>query len=172
MKNAFGTSRFSSVTLIVLTTWLVSGSGQNARANAIVNGDFATGDLTGWTVSAIDASGNPVTPLIEVMDLGGVNSAVFSSGTFANGPFISTLQQTFTVANSEPVLSLDFSLPAQTADLTGTGLSSFSDTLIVSVQDGGSRELLLVIRAGALREALAGRNFHFFCNFSQHFLHY
>ena len=30
---------------------------------SIVNGNFATGDFTGWTVSAIDGLGNPISPV-------------------------------------------------------------------------------------------------------------
>ena len=56
--------------------------------SVIVNGDFATGDLTGWTVSAVDQLGDPVAPLITVVPLNPTtNAADFPTGDFATGPF-------------------------------------------------------------------------------------
>jgi hypothetical protein len=110
-----------------------------------INGNFATGDLTGWTASAIDQNGNPVTPLISVASSGGTNFAVFDTGNFATGPFDSTLSQSFLVTAAQPILSFDFNhLPTLTPDPTGTGTSSFRDSFVASLFDGTKTYVLLL----------------------------
>lgn len=121
------------------------------EAGAIVNGDLETGDLTGWTVSAFDDSDNPVTPLANVTTVGSNSFVQMSTGDFATGPFIQTLEQTFDFTSSAPVLMFDFGLPVAQPDPTGTGTSPFNDAWIVSVDDGIDLfELLLIDSLGAL----------------------
>lgn len=115
---------------------------------SIINGDFETGDLTGWTVSVFGGS-----PLISVVDLGGNNVAHFPTGDFATGPFIQTLEQSFVVDPGLPFLTLDFGLPELQPDPTGTGASPFLDAFVVAASSGaGTFELLLVDANGALAD--------------------
>jgi len=120
-------------------------------ANGVIsNGDFETGDLTGWTASVIAAvqPPPPLTPLISVSAVGGNHFAVFETGEFATGPFISTLEQTFPVPDNF-VLRFDFSFSTDD-DATGGGSSPFFDAFAVSLTAGGSTyELLLADRSGA-----------------------
>ncbi|MCI0561154.1 MAG: hypothetical protein MN733_21930 [Nitrososphaera sp.] len=134
---------FPSPGLVVLVGSLLSGAVRNDIANSIVNVDFATGDLTVWTASAVNADGHLAKLLIRVVDLGGVESAGFSTGEFTTAPFVSTLEQTFTVDAVEPVSSVEFSLPDVRPDATGTGSRVFLNSLIVS--SCGPREALAVI---------------------------
>jgi hypothetical protein len=144
-------ARRALVTLLVGLAW---SSGSAAVRAGFINGNFATGDLTGWTASAIDQHGNPVTPLISVASAGGANFAVFDTGTYAAGPFDSTLSQSFLVTAAQPILSFDLSgLPKLSPDSSGTGMSSFQDSFVASVFDGTNTHALLLIDAsGALAD--------------------
>ncbi len=125
---------------------LVSSIGAGTVSAGFVNGNFATGDLTGWTASAIDQNGNPVTPLISVATSAAGNFAVFDTGNYATGPFDSTLSQSFMVTAAEPVLSFDFNhLPTLATDPTGTGTSSFLDSFVASLSDGTNTYVLLLV---------------------------
>lgn len=135
----------NAVLSLLVGVFSLVGSG-TASAGLLVNGNFATGDLSGWNASAIDQNGNPVTPLISVGSSGGTNFAVFNTGTYAAGPFDSTLSQSFLVTAAEPVLSFDFNhLPVVSPDPTGTGTSSFGDSFVASVSDGTNTYVLLLI---------------------------
>jgi hypothetical protein len=141
--------------VLALVVGVISSFGSGtASAGLLVNGDFATGDLTGWTASAIDQNGNSVAPLISVVSIGNIHDAVFDTGNYATGPFDSTLSQSFLVTAAEPVLSFDFNhLPALSADATGTGTASFRDSFVVSVFDGtNSYALLLIDASGSLTD--------------------
>ena len=48
------------------------------------NGDFETGDFTGWALSAIDYGGDPIDPLFQVIEIDGNNLANLPTGTFAD----------------------------------------------------------------------------------------
>jgi hypothetical protein len=130
--------------VLALLVGLVSTVGVNTASAGFINGNFATGDLAGWTASAIDRDGNPTTPLITVGSSGGTHFASFKTGTFATGPFISTLSQSFTVSAAEPFLHFDFTRPIVSADPTGTGTSPFRDSFTVSVYDGTKTYTLLL----------------------------
>ena len=121
----------------------------------IINGDFATGDLTGWTTSAIDQAGQPTTSLVSVESSGGTFFADFPTGQFADDVFISTLEQTFTVTAQEPILSFEFSLPSIIEDNTGSGNSPFFDAFVVSLENVGTGDffdLLLVDQFSVLAD--------------------
>jgi hypothetical protein len=121
----------------------------------IVNGDFQTGDLTGWNVSAFNGLGNPlaINPFIAVETVGGNSFVVFDTGNFSQGLFVASLQQTYAVEASLPFLNFDFSLPVVTSDVTGTGTSPFRDSFVVSIAEGANTfELLLVDSNGALAD--------------------
>ncbi|MCX6878827.1 MAG: PEP-CTERM sorting domain-containing protein [Verrucomicrobia bacterium] len=105
--------------------------------------------LTEFSRSAIDTLGNPVAPLITDVTMGGAPLYEFSTGTFAAGPFISTLAFQFTPAADENNLLLHFLLMSGTADPSGTGTSPFHDSFTVSLFDGtGTMTLLLVDAVG------------------------
>ena len=132
----------------VFTLVLVQVAMATPASAGIVNGDFETGDLSGWTTSAIGGS-----PLISVVMPGTNHFAELATGDFATGPFISTLEQTFTVDPATPQLSFDFTLPSTILDPTGTGLSPFLDSFVVSLLSGASFfDLLLVDQFGAIAD--------------------
>jgi hypothetical protein len=140
--------------VFALVVGAVSSVGSGNVSAGFINGNFATGDLTGWTASAVDQNGNPVTPLISVASSGGSNFAVLDTGNYATGPFDSTLSQSFLVTAAEPILSFDFNhLHTLTPDPTGTGTSSFRDSFVASLSDGTNTfALLLVDSSGALTD--------------------
>jgi hypothetical protein len=142
-----------TVSALVVGVACSVGAGR-AVAGTLVNGDFATGDLTGWTASAIDRNGNPTPPLISVGSSGGTHFAAFDTGNYATGPFDSTLSQSFTVTAAEPILSFDFNrLPTVSTDSTGTGTGSFLDSFVASLSDGtNTYALLLVDRSSSLTD--------------------
>ena len=109
---------------LVASFILMFGAG-NALAT-IIDGDFATGDLTGWTNSAHDAFDQSLDsfPFTNVATVGAHNVAQLKTGEFADGLFIATLEQSFGVSAEKPILNFDFILPTTLADSTGTGTSS------------------------------------------------
>lgn len=124
-------------------------------ATAVINGDFETGDFTGWTVSGIGGLGDPIDPssFISVTEVAGNKVARFKTGEFADGLFVATLEQTLSVNASEPILSFDLTLPTVLPDPTGTGSSPFVDGLFVSLDDGTDFfELLLVDQFGIVAD--------------------
>jgi len=129
-----------------------------ARA-AISNGDFATGDFTGWITSAGDDFGDPLDPanFLSVVPLGSGNAARLDTGEFATDAlFIATVEQTFLIDPAAAMLTFDFTLPTQSVDPTGPGTGAFLDTLFVSVDDGVDLfELLLVDNIGPLEDPFA-----------------
>ena len=90
--------------LLVLSLGLAITLSAGSAFAVIANGDFGTGDFTGWTVSAIDDLGGPIdpSPFISVVSFGGGNAAQFETGEFAEGLFIGTLEQTFAISAAEP----------------------------------------------------------------------
>jgi YD repeat-containing protein len=124
-----------------------------SQAATIINGDFASGDLSGWTADAWDGSSNPTTPRITIESGGGQNVAAFDTGAFVDDVFVSTLSQVYTVSDADPELRFDFILPTTTTDGTGTGTSPFLDGFAVSLDDGSNLfELLLLDVSGALAD--------------------
>ena len=119
--------------------------------SAVVNGDFETGDLSGWTVSAIDGLASPTTPLISVSSSIGNDFAVFETGEFDDDVFISTLEQSFIISAAEPLLIIDMTFPAASIDPTGIGTSVFSDSYFMSLDDGTDFfDLFLIDEFGTL----------------------
>jgi hypothetical protein len=144
----------TSILRFTLATTFVFAACINVRGG-IINGDFGTGDFTGWTLSAIDDFGDPLDPndFITVEAAGSGNAAVFDTRQFADGLFIATLEQTFAVTADEPILRFDFSLPSLINDPTGTGTGIFPDALFASVEAGGDFfELLAVDDFGPLAD--------------------
>jgi hypothetical protein len=123
--------------LILLIGVLCTFGAGNVLASSVVNGDFATGDLTGWMVPAFDEFDTPLSPspFIFVTDVGGNNVAEFKTGQFADGLFIATLEQSFPIIAAEPILGFDFSLPTTQIDPTRTGSSPFFDAITVSLDN-------------------------------------
>ena len=62
----------------------------------------AATQIVGGTKSAIDEMGNPVAPLITTTVVDGVEINTFSTGSYAAGPFISTLEFQLTLETVDP----------------------------------------------------------------------
>jgi hypothetical protein len=117
--------------VLALLVGAVSSVGSGTASAGFINGNFATGDLNGWTASAIHENANPVTPLISVASSGSTNFAVFDTGNYATGPFDSTLSQSFLVTAAQPILSLDSNhLPALSPDPVGTAVEGGVTTFV------------------------------------------
>lgn len=96
-------------------------------AEEIVNGDFESRDLTGWTVVVRDGDS------IGVGVDGGRNyHATFSTGAPAV-PFVSFMEQSFVVDEAMPLLSFDFTKASATKT---TGDGEFIDGLFVLLEVG------------------------------------
>jgi hypothetical protein len=124
----------------------------SSACGGIINGDFETGDFTGWTVSAYDEDGNPLdpSPFISIGTVGGSNAAIFKTGLFADGLFMATLEQTYTIPAARPFLTFEFTLPLIEVDPTGSGNGPFKDSSALSVLRGSDFfDLLLVDQTGA-----------------------
>lgn len=131
-------------------------------ADSVVNGDFATGDLSGWTVGAIDDGAGAIdpTPFVAVESFAGDDALQMSTQDFGDGLFIATLEQQFTVDVANPFFSLDFVLPEIDEDFTGAAASPFYDALVVSIDDGTDTiELLQIDQFGALANPFGSASF-------------
>ena len=121
----------------ILTLAVAALSASTTLADTVVNGDFSTGDLSGWLASS--DSGTipqvPITPIVSVVGTGNGSAAELSTGDFDTGPFISTLEQTFTVSATQPVLGFDVSF-SSVADSTGSGNGFFGDAFVAVIQAG------------------------------------
>jgi hypothetical protein len=144
MKNLLSKGSLLCFTLCVF----VCGS----ASAGIINGDFSSGDFTGWTVSAYDDALNPIadpSPFISISGVGGSNAARFKTGQFTDGLFMATLEQTYTIPAARPFLTFEFTLPVIEVDPTGSGTSPFLDSWAVSLQSGTDFfDLLLVDQTG------------------------
>jgi hypothetical protein len=105
-----------------------------AAAGLAVPGSAAL--LSDFAISAIDAGGQPVPPLITVPPAPGVSPYELSTGPYATGPFVSSLEFRFTPSLSEPNLLINFSYLGSSPDVPGTDGSSFLDAFVVSLYDG------------------------------------
>jgi hypothetical protein len=104
--------------------------------------------LTGGSTSAIDAMGNSVPPLITETTVGGAPVYQFTTGTFADGPFISTLEFSFTPEADETNLLLHFTILQWTTDSTGTQTSPFGDSVQISLRNPTGTMTLLLVDVG------------------------
>lgn len=124
---------------------------ENASAG-IANGDFGTGDLTGWSTSAIDSNFTPVSadPFIDVTPFGSGAAATFTTGEFSDGLFLASLAQDVSISSAQASLTFDFSLPVIAADTTGIDGGSPVDDALFALLDGpmGIHDLLLVDSLG------------------------
>jgi len=102
--------------LAFATTSVLVGLPANADANLITNGDFATGDITGWT-----AVGDFTFPATSVITGGTPPQQSFLKA----GPFSGAeLSQTFsTLAGQQYLISFD--LQAESGTETGTSTTAF-----------------------------------------------
>jgi len=132
--------------------------GQTATSEAeIVNGDFATDDLTGWEADAFDSGSAPIVkdPFISVGPLGTGDAVFLSTGAFEDGLFLLKLEQSFIVDPEMPVLAFDFSLPTYSDDATGAGDSLFPDVLFALVDSpSGLADLLAIEPFGPVVDPL------------------
>lgn len=117
------------------TRWLIVALLLNAvfcaplTAAGIVNGDFETGDLTGWITAS---TGEPI-PRVNVLSVGGNQLVRLETGDFASGPMVSSLSQSFEVTAENPILTFDVSEPTLAIDISGTSDGSGLDSLAVFV---------------------------------------
>lgn len=84
--------------LVSVVVWV----GVTEVGATFINGDFETGDFTGWTVSAIDQLGDPmpkdeIGAYLDVVDVEANHLVQFSTGAFVESLFIATLQQSIII---------------------------------------------------------------------------
>jgi len=96
--------------MVLCAVVLVFGMFGSASANLISNGDFETGDLTGWTTSGVVDVVNPATPSLPdwLASVQGMddNFALIGWGT---GSGESSLSQSFTVSGTTSInLAFDY----------------------------------------------------------------
>lgn len=104
--NRFGYTLFAGILTVALPAW---------SNQLITNGDFETGDLTGWTVTDVNSPGSwfaenvPITPLSGHSTVGPAGGSWYAvSDQF--GPGIHALTQSFTVPIGTVSLNLSFQM--------------------------------------------------------------
>ena len=132
--------------ILVYTVCVFALSVTLTHAGQINNGDFSTGDLTGWTTSAIDDNDNEVSPApIAVTSNVAGNFAELSTVAYSNPPGFAppttSLSQEITLTGNRLAFDLAFET---TTDSNETDDGFFSDTLEVLLDDGSSQFTLLV----------------------------
>jgi|GEM_PF-2600619 len=78
--------------------------------NALTNGDFETGDLTGWELSG---AGDVITSLGPISPYEGNYMAMISSGSGAVGDASSALEQSFTVPAGATTLTIHYNFVSE-----------------------------------------------------------
>ncbi len=145
---------------------LLAGS---ASANLITNGDFETGDLTGWTTfttaEGSNGAGLPDVMMFDTTGSGASNAAVFevartTLGTDFEGGGIS---QMVNILTFQPALELSIDVATFAADGdSGTGAIYevfFDDDLVFEIDQSGSISALDVVRdseEGVIFDVAAG----------------
>ncbi|MBV7256856.1 hypothetical protein KCG44_08660 [Pacificimonas sp. WHA3] len=120
------------------------GATQSALAT-VVNGDFETGDFTGFTVEANEGTlaGDAIdeTLFSSVGELGGSQVAQLDTlnldfdmdGQIFDALGVLTLNQRVTVSPDAPLLTFDVGVIGNSADPTGSGTSDRDDVLILRI---------------------------------------
>ncbi len=118
---------------IIIGVWIAVAAVPGSVNAELINGDFASGDLAGWTDLAIGSSLDPIAPdpFIDVTAFGNGNAVTFETGSFADDLFLASLEQEIVVSALKPTLHFDFSLPTVSSDATGIGDSLATDALFV-----------------------------------------
>lgn len=112
-------------------------SGRTARG-VIVNGDFSTGDLTGWQTAAADDEDQAVAAPIGVQIQAQGNYAAIATVPYSgSGTFLplTQLSQTFAITSQPLVFDLGFNT---TVDANEVDDHLFRDALAVLLSDGMS----------------------------------
>ena len=122
----------------------------------IVNGDFGTGDLSGWTVIAEDQSFAPVDAPARVVPVGDGFAAQLSLGAFHDGTLLQLVEQSFSVEPSKPLLQFDILALETSLDESGTGDAVLSDELFVTVGPNPLDQIepVLVDRFGVIADPI------------------
>ncbi len=155
------------LTLLASIGWLLLAG--PASANLITNGDFETGDLTGWTpFTTAEGSNGPGLPTVMMFDTtgsGASNAAVFevartTLGTDFEGGGISQMVNVPTF-QSTLELSIDVATFAADGDSPTGAIYEvfFDDDLVITVDQSGSISALDVVRdseAGLVLDVAAG----------------
>ncbi len=143
---------------IIIGAWLCLATIPDNVKAELTNGDFASGDLTGWTDWAIGSSLDPIAsdPFIDVTAFGSGNAVTFETGAFADDLFLASLEQEIVISAIKSTLVFDFSLPTVTADATGVGDSLVPDALFVLLDNGTELlDLLLIDSLGPVVDPFA-----------------
>jgi hypothetical protein len=113
----------------------------SARANAIINGNFATGDLTGWTTNS-GGFGSVSVGSVPAPYAGSYDAAMICPGPGAVG-----MSQAF-FANAGDILSFEYQYDIQVPGRYDSGLveavlrNGFIGTSMVYVISGGGHDLI------------------------------
>ncbi len=122
-----------------LSVLLLAASG--AAQAQLVNGNFATGDLTGWTLFNTPNGGSAITPQVVLFDTAGtgvpVNSAEFEVGQTSGTIGVNGQEEGAGIYQYVPLVSgqLNVSLDIAASDM--------SDLHVTGNSDAGTFELLL-----------------------------
>jgi hypothetical protein len=114
------TMRHRSLLLTCLTIFVVTGRPAGAAIEAITNGGFETGDLSGWVL--VDAGSGSIAVQSGIFPPNGVFSTVgpssgdFYAVSYQDGPGTHAILQSFTIAPGSTA-TLSFDLFVQTAAL-------------------------------------------------------
>ncbi len=136
---------FSSTALLALLLVFPPFMG---KAAPLVNPGFETGDFTGWTTTGFNDLGLPVVAAnLGVFPIGGEHFAEIFSGFNGFDATISRLEGSFVGSSSDPIMSIELGLLDSSPDPTGSGTSSFLDSLGISLVDALTSETFLVAMA-------------------------
>ena len=123
----------------LLVVLLILGVTSFASANLITNGDFETGDLTGWTATGSVQVVNPATPSLPAWaaDVQGMDG-YFALLGWGTGAGTSSLNQNFTVSNATSITlsfnyAFDFADANPSKDDTFLALTTYNGSMVGTV---------------------------------------
>ena len=131
------TQQHPSCLVMTASVLVVALSGLSQSARGITNGDFASGDTSGWTESAFDDDNNAVAAPVSVVADAAGNFAQLETVPFSSSEAffpITVLSQSFTLAGNS--LRFDIGFDTQVDFNENVDQLAFPDSLEVSLFDG------------------------------------
>jgi len=117
---------------------------------SLINGNFATDDLSGWTTQAFDDNDDPISPPITLDSHAAGNIVQLDTVSYAGLASVkptTSLFQSFVV--SESIISFDIGLASAT-DTNEINEMSFADSLEVSIVDDTKFLAILILEGTEL----------------------
>lgn len=136
--------------LAMMIVLLVESTIIQSSLATLINGDFATGDLSGWSTEALDDNNDVVSPPISLVNHASGNVVQLNTVSYVGLASVTpttSLFQSFAV--NESIISFDIGLASAT-DPDEINEMSFADSLEISIDNGAEFLAILILEGTEL----------------------